>query len=340
MAMSGVQKAALLLTTLDSSTAMELLKGQPQEIIHQIALALSQWDARKDKNLDQVAQITREFATDLLKARGGMHVRSFVGTLLQGSAGKEKAAELQFKMKQTMLERDPFIMISEASPQQLAAVLENEPPQAIGVVLSAVSPKLGTEVLARLSEEKAQLTVWRMTQGKELSGKTVRRIGEMVCKRLMEMSSDEGITVSTAAPKETLRKVAQVLSGLDKDKRDSYLETIKKRDDSTAATVRALMVTWEDITKIENKSLQQVLRNVDASILAKALHGADPTINEKIRSNISERMSQMVQEEAQLMGEPRRKEILAAREDVVKPLREANESASLAFIEEESEVFS
>jgi len=47
----------------------------------------------------------------------------------------------------------------------------------------------------------------------------------------------------------------------------------------------------------------------------------------------------MVDEEAQLMGEPRRKEVLAAREEVVKPLREANESASLAFIEDEAEVF-
>lgn len=339
MAMSGVQKAAMLLTTLDSGTAMELLKGQPQEMIHQIAMALSQWDARKDKSPDQAVQVTREFCTELFKARGGMHVKSFVGSLLQGSAGKEKGAELQVKMKQTLIEKDPFIMISEASPVQLAAVLENEPPQAIAVVLSSLSPRLGTEVIGRLSEEKAQLTVWRMTQAKEVSGKTVRRIGEMVCKRLMEMSSDEGITVSTAAPKEALRKVALVLSGLAKEKRDTYLETIKTHDDSTAVTVRALMITWEDITKIENKSLQAVLRNVEASVLAKALHGADPALAEKVRSNISERMSQMVEEEAQLMGEPRRKEILTAREEVVKPLREANEAEALAFIEEEAEVF-
>lgn len=340
MALSGIQKAAMLLTTLDSSTAMELLKGQPQDTIQQIAMALSQWDARKDKSTDQALQVTRQFCTDLLKARGGMHVKSFVGSLLQGAAGKEKAAELHVKMKQTIIDNDPFLMISEASPVRLAAVLENEPPQAIAVVLSSISPRLGTEVIARLSEEKAQLTVWRMTQSKEVSGKTVRRIGEMVCKRLTEMSTDEGITVSAAPQTETLRKVAQVLSGLDKEKRDTFLETIKKHDDSTAVTVRALMITWEDISKIEDKSLQQVLRNVEATVLAKALHGADPALTEKIRSNISERMSQMVEEEAQLMGEPRRKEILAAREEVVKPLREANESDSLAFIEEEAEVFS
>lgn len=340
MKLSGIQKAALLLTTLDSGTAMELLKGQSQDTLHQIAMALSQWDAKKDKSPEQAVQVTREFCTDLLQARGGLHIKSFVGNLLQGTGGKEKAVEVQEKMKQSLIETDPYIFISEATPTQLAAALENEPPQAIAVVLSSVPPRLGTEVLSRLSEEKAQLTVWRMTQVKDVSGKTVRRIGEMVCKRLREMTSDEGISVTAAVPKETLRKVAQVLSGLDKEKRDAFLGTIKNRDDGTANTVRALMVTWEDITKIEDKSLQQVLRNIEAGILAKALHGADPIIGEKVRSNISERMSQMVEEEAQLMGEPRRKEVMAAREEVVQPLREANEQENLAFIEEEAEVFS
>jgi flagellar motor switch protein FliG len=340
MKLSGIQKAALLLTTLDSATAMELLKGQSQETLHQIAMALSQWDVRKDKNPEQAVQITREFCTDLMQARGGLHIKSFVGNLLQGGTGKEKAAELHEKMKQSMIETDPFLVISEATPLQLAAALENEPPQAIAVVLSLVPPRLGTEVLSRLSDEKAQLTVWRMTQGRDVSGKTVRRIGEMICRRLKEMASDEGLSITATVPKETLRKVAQVLSGLDKEKRDSFLGTIKDRDDSTALTVRALMITWEDITKIEDKSLQQVLRNIEATVLAKALHGADPIIAEKIRSNISERMSQMVEEEAQLMGEPRRKDVLVAREQVVQPLREANEQDALAFIEEEAEVFS
>jgi len=45
MRLKGIQKAALLLTTLDTATARELLKGQPQEVIHRIAMELSQLDA-------------------------------------------------------------------------------------------------------------------------------------------------------------------------------------------------------------------------------------------------------------------------------------------------------
>jgi flagellar motor switch protein FliG len=132
-----------------------------------------------------------------------------------------------------------------------------------------------------------------------------------------------------------LRKVAIVLSGLDKDKRDSLLDTIQVNDDTVAKTIKALMVTWDDIIKVEDRSLQEALRKVDSGVLAKALYGADPIITEKIRANISQRAAEMVDEEAGLMSEPRKKEVIEAQEEVVKPLREANEAEELLFIEEE-----
>ena len=109
----------------------------------------------------------------------------------------------------------------------------------------------------------------------------------------------------------------------------------KTKNDSTATTVCALMVTWEDIIRVEDKSLQEVLRSVEATVLAKALRGADPIVSDKILSNISERMKAMIEEEVSLLGDVRKKDVLAAREQVVQPLREANEAEELHFIEEE-----
>jgi flagellar motor switch protein FliG len=336
MRIKGIQKAALLLTSLDTATARELLKGQPQEIIHKIAMELSQLDARGKENAEQAIQVTREFCGQLQQSQtGSLHIKSFVNSLIGGTAGKEKAAEMQARMQQAVREKDPFLVIASAPPAHVAAVLENEPPQAISLILSALPPKISTDVLNRLDGEKSQRVIWRMTQPGEVSPKTMRRIGEIVCKRLFDMNREESQVVKETVPRDILRKVALVLSGLDKEKRDSMLKEIETRDKETARTVKALMVTWDDIPKIEDRSLQQVLRNIEAAVLAKALHGADAVIAAKIRSNISERASEMVDEEASLMGEPRKKDVLMAREEVVKPLREANEAEELLFIEEE-----
>lgn len=338
MSLKGIQKAAMLLTTLDASTAMELLKGQSQEMIHKIAMELSELDAQGIQNADQISQIAQEFCTTLEDSKnGGMHIKSFVNNLLNGTAGKEKAAELQAQMAQAVREKDPFIELAAATPSQISATIDQEPPQAISLVLSVLPPKLSTDVLNQLDPEKSQKVIWRMTQPGEVSPKTLRRIGEILCKRLRQIARDDGPVVAGKenVSRETLRKVAVLLSGLDKDKQELMLKEIEGRDEDTAKTVKALMVTWDDIPKIEDRSLQEYLRNIEPGILAQALHGADSVIESKIRTNISERASETVDEESALMGDPRKKDILTAREKVVNPLREANEAEELLFIEED-----
>ena len=96
------------------------------------------------------------------------------------------------------------------------------------------------------------------------------------------------------------------------------------------------MVTWDDIVNIEDKSLQQILRNVEAGTLAKAMRDAEGPITEKINTNISERLRAMIEEENSLMGDLKKKEIQEARDEVAKPLREALEAGELAFIEEDA----
>jgi len=329
MTKTGKRKAAMLLAGLDAATATELLKGQPDEVVQEIALELSQLDATGQVEPEESAAVATEFCAALQKTgSGALDVKSFINAVLKDSGGQ---------MQQAMRDKDPFIAITSSGPGQIAAVLEGESAQAIALVLGSLPPKLGTDVLSCLDEDVRLKTVWRMADPGEISPRTVRRVGEMVCKRLVELTSDEGAVTDTFdedARRTTLRKVALVLSGLTKENRDILLGEIEKHDEDTAHTVRALMVTWEDIVKVEDRSLQEVLRKIDAGILAKALYGAEPIIANKIRSNISERAAEMVDEEASLMAEPRKKEILEAKEEVVKPLREANEAEQLAFIEE------
>lgn len=337
MALKGFQKASLLLTMLDSQTAMELLKGQPPELIQKIAVELSTLDAQKDKDIQPALQAAQEFYKELAGAANQLHVKSFINQLLSSIGGKEKAAETQTRLRQAMMEKDPFMALSSASPAQLADILSQEPAQTVAIVLAALPARLATDVISRLPPEKSQEVLVRMTQPIEISGKIARRIGEMICKRLNELAAEQTPLVQDKNNRQMLRRVALVLSGLEKDKREAMLAIIQKSNPDTATTIRALMVTWDDIIKIENKSLQQALRNIEASTLAKALHNADPAIKEKIMANISERMKEMIAEEAALMGEPRKKDVLAAREEVAKPLREANEAGELLFIEESSE---
>ncbi|MHC4103407.1 MAG: FliG C-terminal domain-containing protein, partial [Planctomycetota bacterium] len=125
------------------------------------------------------------------------------------------------------------------------------------------------------------------------------------------------------------RKLAVVLSGLETDLRDKILEEIEKQDEDIARTVRNLMITWDDIPSIANRSMQDALRSVEPGRLAVALFGADDAVVQKIRKNISERATASLEEEISLMQDPTEKDVFDAREEVVAPLRDANEQGTL-----------
>ena len=87
MATSSKRKAAMLLMTLDSATASELLKGQPQEVVQEIAMEMSHLDATGEANPERAAATAKEFCGALQKSfSGGMHVKTFVNSILKGAS--------------------------------------------------------------------------------------------------------------------------------------------------------------------------------------------------------------------------------------------------------------
>lgn len=329
MALTGKQKAAMLLMSLDAATGTELLRGLGAEEIQEIAMELARFDASQQHDTKEQTKVVQEFCSSLRKEQTRrFSMRGFLNEMLVSVLGKDKAGQIQTQVRKVTEKKDPFVDIHSASVDELILALEGEHPQTIAVVLSELPPKRSQEALSLLSEEARLKAVCKMTNP-ELVGAGVRqRIASIVSERL------KGLKGETLAerPEQTLRRLAIVLSGLEKNLRDQLLDEIGKHDEGTATTIRRLMITWEDIPSIADRSLQEVLRTVESGKLAIAIYGADEEIVRKIRSNISERAVAMLDEEASLMQEPIQKEVFDAREEVVKPLRDANEEGKLRMV--------
>ena len=325
----GKQKAAMLLMSLDTATAAELLKELNPEEIEEIAIELARIDASGQRDSKEQAKVTQEFYNSLQKGQTlTFSIRSFLNEMLVGVLGKDKAEQIQSQIKKVRGEKNPFMDIRSANTDELVLALEGEHPQTIAVVLSELGSEKAQEVLPLLSEEVRLKAVCKMANPNMLGGRVKQRMASVVSERLKGLKG-EALVGTPGRQQQNLRKLAIVLSGLEKDLRDQLLGEVSKNDEEIGTTVRALMVTWEDIPSIADRSLQEVLRNVESSKLAIALYGADEEIVQKIRSNISERAADMLDEEASLMQEPLEKEVLDAREEVVTPLREANEEGKL-----------
>jgi flagellar motor switch protein FliG len=333
MALTGKQKAAMLLMSLDATTAAELVKGLDSKDVQELAVELAYLDATGFRNNKQSAEVAWQFYNSL-HADSDFHIDDFLHELLKSTLGESKAENVQNQIQNLLYKRDPFISIRSTDSQTLASILSSEHPQAAAVVLSELPAKKSSEVLSILGEGVRISAISRMASCETISPEAKIRIAETICKRLEATATADMGQMPAVRPEQSLRKVAVILRNLSKELRDGLLGAVRGKDEKAAEKVAELMILWTDIPQVTDRSIQEALRGIDSRKLALALHKGESEIIEKIRSNISERAAAALDEETSLMSAPKKEDVEQAKEEIVQVLRQMNEKGELAFIEE------
>jgi flagellar motor switch protein FliG len=329
--LTGKQKAALLLTTLDAATAAELLKGVDPGTVQELAVELSYLDAAGFRDARQTTEVARQFCQSL-QQESDFHFKSFLRDMLRNSVGEDQAKQIQQEIGDLLQKRDPFLSLRSADLPTLAAVLETEHPQAVAVVLSELPPKRGSELLGLLNEGVRVSAVSRMTSIGATSPEAKARIAQLIQRR-MDGAGPQAGTNLPMRPEQSLRQVAVLVRNLDREIRDGVLEAIRQKDEEARDKITNLMVAWEDIPHIGGRTLQQALRGIDERQLALALHEAAAEVVQTIKASISERAATMIEEETALMTAPKKEDVQQAREKILSILRDLNKKGELSFEE-------
>jgi len=320
------QRAALLLMSLDSKAASELLKGLSASQIESLSLEMARLAADDKKLGRNKSQVVREFCKSLeVDQNAGLNLRTFFSETLQDVVGDKKAQEIERKVQAMVEKRNPFDFMSSATVDELSLALAGECPQTISVVLSELPAKKAAELLPLLDKDMCFKAVWDMATPRKMNSKIKEKMAAIISERLQGVKGETIVREN----KENLRNIAIMLSDTERNLRNEAIDKLKEQDQETGAMIMNLMVTWRDIPTIADRSLQEALRSVETNKLAIALYQADEEIIQKIRANISARAAESLDEEISLMQEPLEEEVLEAREEVVRPLRDANQEGTL-----------
>ena len=337
MALTGKQKAAMLLMSLDAATAAELVKDLDAEVVQELAVELAYLDGADFKSSNKSTKIVRQFHHSL-KVTETFQLNGFLDEVLKSTVGQEKAGQIQAQIQEVLCNPDPSITIGSVDPQTLALVLAYEHPQTTAVVLSELPAKKMEEVLNFLDGGTRISVAGRMSSCKKMTAEAKAIIAEAVCERLEANTAGGADKLLPSWSEQSLRKVAVIVRDLGKEIRDGLLNAIHGKDRRAGEMVAELMIIWADIPHVTDRSLKEALRGVDANKLALALHEADEVIIQKIRSNLSERAVAALDEGASLISVPRNEDIEDARGRIVRILREINEKSELVFMKDGCDV--
>jgi flagellar motor switch protein FliG len=114
---------------------------------------------------------------------------------------------------------------------------------------------------------------------------------------------------------------ADLLNALPKNVSDSILTALREHNAELGDAVLKKMLVFEELQRLETKTLQKILQEVDFRTLAIALKEAPAGVKNKMLSSISRRAADNVREEISFLGSTKRSQIEAAQMEIIETVR-------------------
>jgi flagellar motor switch protein FliG len=326
----GTRKAAVLMAALGSERAANVLQRMGEEEIENLSLEMASLSAVGPETTDSIFSELAALAGRGEGASGGM---DFARGVIERALGPERAAELLGRMS-ARAETPPFEFLQRVPPERTAALLRSESPQAIALILASLQTSSAAQVLARLPERQQPDIALRIARMGETSAQVVQQVEDVIRHKLTAVAERE---YSAAGGTKTL---ADILNHSDRTTERAVLEKLATTDEELAEEVRAMLFVFEDIVKLEERAVQQVLREADQKDLVLALRGAPENVKEVVLKNMSERGAEMIKEEMEIQPPQRKRDIDAAQSRIVAVVRQLEEAGTIVIAsdsEDESE---
>ena len=324
------RKAAMLLMSLDPASAAELIKIAGAELVTELAAELASLETDPDGRRGAAAATVREFLELLRRGRNQPKGLADFKGLLESALGADQSQQIMAKAQRMAAARDPFSSLRDIEPPQLVEALAGESPQVVGMVLAELPSSRSAAALGLLPDAIRPEVVKAMASGDSASSEVRLRIATAVQQRLKQKPAAQ----STAGRTDRLRRVALLLRAQPPKQRQPLIDSLSQQDADMAKQVNDLMVIWEDVGQVVDRSLQEALRVVDTRKLALALVGCDEKTAEKIRRNISERARASLDEEKSLLSSPGPEDAQEGRTSLLEALRGINGESGLRFEED------
>ena len=341
--LSGSQRAVMLLMSLDEAHAAALLNN-----ISDSALA----KLRKAAEAIDVQQIGTQEKRDTLLSflrsqQGGTFFLGNPGERFRRALVKAKGEQDVKRMYREQDEQDKKArgepLVDEEQPtltflqnlpdEELAVVLERESPRCSAVLLSMLPGEKGGRLLSIVGAELREKIVERVIAMEDVSSDVMTEVLMQFEQELRK--SKPGSRLLTE--EERVADLATMIASLRREAQERILSVVRENNPELADKIEKRIFAFEELVKVTDRSLQQLLSQVEARVVAVAIKGAPQPIQDHILSNLSERVRDQVAEERELAGSVPVSRAVEAREEIMKVARQMEKDGQITFVAEREE---
>ena len=296
--LTGPEKAAIMMLALGEEHATKLFTHMDDEEIRELSQTMANLGTVSSTIIERLFV---EFAEQISSTGSLVGTYESTERLLLKVLDNDKVNQIMEDIRgpagRTMWDK-----LANVNETVLANYLKNEYPQTVAVVLSKIKGEHAARVLAQLPESFAMEVVMRMLRMESVQKEVLDDVERTLRTEFMS-------NLARTSRRDAHEMMAEIFNNLDRNTESRFLAALEERNRDSAERIKALMFTFEDLSKLDPSGVQTLLRVVDKPKLGLALKGASETLRDLFFTNMSERAAKIMREDMAAMGPVRLRDV-------------------------------
>ena len=314
--LTGYEKAAIFLRTIGEDRAAEVLKSLAMDEISRISAYMSKVGSVGKADIELIFnEASSRITTGELQPVGQDYIRRILEKVLGPDRADRVLALIDAE--------SPIESLQDVDPKTLANFLTTEHPQTVALALCLLDPPQAAEVLVNLPDTMRADVAMRVAVTERIPTHAIEELEEAL--KGLELTRGSGTKVGG------VKTVAEILNSVERTTEQMILENIDEHDTALADSIRQLMFVFEDLSGVDDKGIQSILKEVSTDDLSLALKTSSETLKDKIFKNMSSRAATILKEEMEVRGPVRVSEVEKAQQNIVKVARRLEEEGRIVL---------
>ncbi|TGE32613.1 flagellar motor switch protein FliG [Desulfosporosinus sp. Sb-LF] len=321
-ALTGIQKAAILMVALGAENSAQVVKHLGEGEIEQLTLEMANVGRISPEQRDAVVEEFHQMCiANAYISQGGIE---YAREVLERALGETRAFEIISRLS-TSLKMRPFDLVRRTDPKQLFSFIQGEHPQTIALIMTHLPAEKAATLLSSLALDRQADVAKRVATMGRTSPEVLKEI-EKVLERKISSLAPTDYTTSGG-----IQSIVDVLNRADPGTVKVVMDALEVDDPVLAEQIKRQMFVFEDIIILDDRGIQLVLREVETKDLGLALKGSNPEVAQRIQGNMSSRAAQMLKDDMEFMGPVRLRDVEEAQQRIVKVIRKLEESGAIVI---------
>jgi len=319
---SGTERAAILLLTLGEQEAAQVLKHMGAKEVQRIGAAMAKL---ANVSREDVAGVMKEFTSSVeTQTSVGVGAEDFLRKVLVDALGQDKASSIIDRISIGRSTKG-LEALKWMDARAVAELIRLEHPQIIAIVLAYLEADQSAEILTCLPANMRSDIMVRIAT---LDGVQPNALTEL--DDIMEKTFAGKGTARTSALGGA-KAAANIINNLEPSQEGVIMDQIVQADEALGARIQDLIFVFDNLLEIDDRSMQELMRQVSSDKLLLAMKGCEDAMKEKIFKNMSQRAAEMLKEDLESKGPVRISEVEGAQKEILQIARKLAEAGTIAL---------